>query len=166
MIAWGHTLRIIQRRHPLAALAKLFAVTAKAACRFAVGARASRHLDCRIPRSSSFSVLALQEGKQQLIKCAGRQCSMVWPDFLHGCESTAVTVLYRASCNMFHILRTLGPTCKPMMPWPLAHCQNDINLFQQKFSLQVCQAKPTIIFRICSLNTGKTFCIATICYSH
>ena len=71
MIAWGHTIRIIQRRHPLAALAKLFAVTA---CRFAVGARASRHLDFRIPRSSSFSVLALQEGKQQLIKV----CNAAW----------------------------------------------------------------------------------------
>ena len=67
MIACGHTIRIIQRRHPLAALANLSAVTAKAACRrFTVGPRASKHLEFRIPRSSSFSVQALQEGRQQL----------------------------------------------------------------------------------------------------
>ncbi len=71
MLACGHTIRIIQRRHPLAALAKLSAVTAKAACRrFAVVPRASRHLEFRIPRSSSFSVQAMQEGRQQLIECA------------------------------------------------------------------------------------------------
>jgi hypothetical protein len=153
MIACGHTVRIIQRGHPLAALAKLSAVTAKAACRrFTVGPRASRHLEFRIPRSSSFSVQALQEAGSSYLSV---HRSMVRPDFLPSCDCTSVSVLCRAYCSVLYTF--LASTCKPMIPF--AHCQNEITLFQQKFRFIM---KPTNIDRICTINTKQVLRIASI----
>lgn len=56
-------------------------------------------------------------------------CSMMRPGCLPTCDCTAVTVLCRAYCSVFHTF--LAPTCKPMIPF--AHCQDEITFFQQKF---------------------------------